>query len=341
MSSESRPVDALALPPSSLLPFKRAGYELLDEIPTQSAEELSQGCWLLACSRLLRVCSYVHHSNSPALKIPLGTSQSLLSASQWNATPAQPLMQSAASLASRRRGTTVTKYQTHFAPLDKLLDGGIPRGHILELSGPPGTPKEKIALGVVRSFLDSKEEVLFVDFQNMTRPTMMKETLGDMPNYEKLLSYLKMSTLVDLMIFIHNLSSYVLGHPTTTLLVLNSISFPFQSTTDLKTSVKSSLFDQIKQALLHSCAAHNLTVVITSQLATKLFNADGSPGNFDTGAKGVLVPQLGPSYLPAGRSYRVILARDSFDTGIVRMFSSPTQKTTTAAMTEPFSMFGV
>ncbi|KAL0069260.1 hypothetical protein AAF712_003624 [Marasmius tenuissimus] len=125
MSSESRPVHSLALPPSSLLSLRKAGYELLDEIPTQSAQELSQ-------------------------------------ASQSGSVSTQPLMQSAASLASRRRGTTVTKFQTHFPALDKLLDGGISRGNILEISGPPGTPKAKIALGVTRSFLSAKEEVLFV-----------------------------------------------------------------------------------------------------------------------------------------------------------------------------------
>jgi hypothetical protein len=31
----------------------------------------------------------------------------------------------------------------------------------------------------------------------------------------------------------------------------------------------------------------------TSQLATKMINSDGSPGTFDTGALGVMVPQLG------------------------------------------------
>ncbi|KAK1217334.1 hypothetical protein PQX77_020015 [Marasmius sp. AFHP31] len=205
-------------------------------------------------------------------------------------------MQSAASLASRRRGTTVTKFRTHFPALDKLLDGGISRGNILELSGPPGTPKAKIALGVTRSFLSAKEEVLFVECQNMTRPSTIKETLGDIPGHDKLVSYLRIPSLLDFMIFINNLGSYMLTNPATSLLVLNSISFPFQSMTDLKSSVKTSLFDQIKQSLLHNCAAHNLTVVITSQPATKLFNADGTPGNFDTGAKGVLVPQLGRGF---------------------------------------------
>lgn len=53
-------------------------------------------------------------------------------------------------------------YSTHCPPIDKLLGGGLPRGHILEISGPPGTPKESIATNIVQSFVDLNLEVLFV-----------------------------------------------------------------------------------------------------------------------------------------------------------------------------------
>jgi len=52
------------------------------------------------------------------------------------------------------------------------------RGHILEVSGPPGTIKEAVGLGVVRSFTERNEQVLFVDTQNMTRPEMLVKVLG-------------------------------------------------------------------------------------------------------------------------------------------------------------------
>jgi hypothetical protein len=38
---------------------------------------------------------------------------------------------------------------------------------------------------------------------------------------------------------------------------------------------------------------HSRQIIITSQMSTKLLNADGSPGNFETGAKAAMVPQLG------------------------------------------------
>jgi len=68
--------------------------------------------------------------------------------------------------------------------------------------------------------------------------------------------------------------------------------------------------------------------VITSRLATKMIKEDGSPGTFDQGARGIMMPQLGLSslslasleclildlgtaYLPSGRFYRVCLSLES------------------------------
>lgn len=69
----------------------------------------------------------------------------------------------------------------------------------------------------------------------------------------------------------------------------------------------------IRQTLLQACVSNNLTVgergfsarvrhlrvhqiVVTSQMATKMLNGDGSAATFDTGTKAVMMPQLG-SYL--------------------------------------------
>lgn len=49
----------------------------------------------------------------------------------------------------------------HCCPLvDKLLGGGLARGNILELSGPPGTSKSALVLGLVKDFVERGEEVL-------------------------------------------------------------------------------------------------------------------------------------------------------------------------------------
>lgn len=73
-------------------------------------------------------------------------------------------------------------------------------------------------------------------------------------------------------------------------------------------------------------------VVVSSQLATKMVNADGSTGNFETGARGVMMPSLGmplefcnfrrklnfragSGYVPNSKTYRVILAPDGLRSG--------------------------
>jgi RAD51-like protein 2 len=94
------------------------------------------------------------------------------------------------------------------------------------------------------------------------------------------------------------------------LLVINSVSFPFHIGQNLSISARNYLLERLKQALTKACATRNLTVgdqleyqkdtvifdikvVTTSQLATKILNPDGTPGTFDTGGQGVMVPQLG------------------------------------------------
>lgn len=54
------------------------------------------------------------------------------------------------------------RISTKCPPLDTLLDGGLSRGHILELSGPPGCPKERIAVNVLKSFVEIEHEAIFL-----------------------------------------------------------------------------------------------------------------------------------------------------------------------------------
>jgi len=68
-----------------------------------------------------------------------------------------PLTQSAATLVSSMR-----KFTTRWPPLDRLLKGGIAQGHVLEISGPPGCPKETIAVDIAVSVLQAGERVIFV-----------------------------------------------------------------------------------------------------------------------------------------------------------------------------------
>ena len=99
------------------------------------------------------------------LNIPLSDSQALFSLPSLTQARTQssklPLTQSASSTSIAK--STSDKFSTGCSAIDKLLGGrGLPRGCILEVSGPPGCGKESVAVGVVRSFLERGEGVLFV-----------------------------------------------------------------------------------------------------------------------------------------------------------------------------------
>lgn len=282
---------------STQLVLRRAGYETLDDLSSTSAEALSK-----------------------ELEIDISDSQSIITASQRPPGPA--LSQSLASLISRSQSLACS-----YAAVNTALGGGLPRGHILEISGPPGSFKETLALDYARIFVEENEEVIFIDTQNMTSLATIKKTFHTIDSsaaadYQNLVRYTHLHTLPDLMLFIHNLLSEI--HAKTGLLVLNSISFPFLSHPDIQSSKRTALLEKIHQVFLQASALNNLTIITTSQMSTKLLNADGSPGNFETGAKAVMVPQLGSTYLPAGRSYRLAIVPESRTTGAVQLLSSPT-----------------
>ncbi|KIJ62172.1 hypothetical protein HYDPIDRAFT_95048 [Hydnomerulius pinastri MD-312] len=278
------------LPTSTQVALKCAGYETVDDLAGASAENL--------CNEL---------------GINIADSRALINMTQ---APKEVLMsQSVASLAQASVSTCT------YTAVNKILGGGLPRGHILEISGPPGSFKESLVCDFVRTFVEADEEVICADMQNMTSPDAISELLkGSSTTSRDLISYTRLHTLPDLLIFLHNLSEI---RPKTGLLILNSISFGFQSHPDLSPSRRTAMLEKIRQTLLQACVSKNLTIIATSQMATKMLNLDGSAATFDTGARAVMVPQLGPTYLPPGRSYRLIVVPGSRATGVVRLFASP------------------
>jgi len=180
--------------------------------------------------------------------------------------------------------------------------------------------------------------------QNMTSPAALGKALQKPPSVppdsRKRVHHLALHTLPDLVIFLRNLDSYVQAHPNTALLVLNSLSFPFQATSSLPIASRGALLDIVKQTLARACASRSLAVVITSQLATKMLNRDGSPSNFDTGARAIMAPQLGSTYLPSGRTHRVIVVPQTRTAGVLRLLASPSSPAHGRAREEPYEMIG-
>ncbi|KAF8635473.1 hypothetical protein AX15_000446 [Amanita polypyramis BW_CC] len=215
------------------------------------------------------------------------------------------------------------RVSTKYNPMDKLLGGGVHRGQVLEISGPPGCPKEALLLKVVFSFVELGQEVIFVETQNIVSPATIRKALKQLPpNYLRLVRFLRIHSLADFMIFICGLVPLLEDHPATGLLAVNSISYLFQSNAMMTVSTKNMLLDQVKQAFSKACALRQLTIATTSQLATKMLKPDGSPGTFDDGAKGVMQPALGNSYLPSAKSHRIIIIPKGRANGVLRLIGS-------------------
>ncbi|KAH9852278.1 hypothetical protein C2E23DRAFT_194079 [Lenzites betulinus] len=298
-----------SLPAPTLSALAGAGYETIRDLSTATPEQLSRD-----------------------LNLSLPASQAVFTATRPSAS--LPMTQSAAAML----GSTEKPFLTACAPLDRLLDGGLRRGYILEINGPPGSGKEQIAVNAVRSFVARKLEVLFVDMQNMVPPATIKRTLmGAGPTADAggaaLVRYLALHSAAEFVVFIRNLTAYLEDRPATGLLVLNSLAFPFQHNFQKKDS--NAIFDRLMQTVAR---ARGLTVIITSQLITKPVGGNGEPGSAPKGSKMIMQPTFNSLQFPTGKTYRVIVVPQTRTTGVMRLLSSPThgQPPAHAVREEPY-----
>ncbi|KAI9065239.1 P-loop containing nucleoside triphosphate hydrolase protein [Trametes sanguinea] len=294
-----RPLSTLSsLAPPVLSALAGAGYETVQDILSNSTpEQLSKD-----------------------LNIPLPASQAVFSAAAGPSQRSLPMTQSAAAM----MGTTAKHYSTACPPLDRLLGGGLKRGFILEINGPPGSGKEQMAATAVKTFVQSDQQVLFVDMQNMVPPATIKRILMNSPTADPdgmdLVRYLSFHTTAEFVAFVRSLPAYLEANPSTALLVLNSLAFPFQP----HAIKRFAILDKLKQVLARACASMGLTVIITSQLTTKMLEGNGQPGSAPPGSKSVMIPSFRDTDFPPGRTYRVIIVPLTRTTGVIRLLSSPT-----------------
>ena len=91
--------------------------------------------------------------------MPLEMIQDLFSSIQR---PQGPTADPPMTLPASNMVQSEVRVSTKCPPLDSLLDGGLSRGQILELSGPPGCPKERIAVNILKSFVEMEHEAIFI-----------------------------------------------------------------------------------------------------------------------------------------------------------------------------------
>ncbi|TFK21825.1 hypothetical protein FA15DRAFT_65771 [Coprinopsis marcescibilis] len=311
--SSSRSIFSLSLPKDVISSLTVAGYVTLADLSTATVDGLV---------RELDV------SKETAEKI-LGFLVPTPSAPRT-----MPMTQSVATLAQQSK-----RVSTLCPGLDTILGGGLQQGQILEISGPPGSPKELIAANLIVQFAQLDYRTIVIDSQNVVNVGALRRSIsGIAPEALRCLHYQSLISLPEVLLFFEQLPQLLDASNKDTLLVVTSISTPFYGP-DLSPSHRTTLFQKLKQILAKVTMTQRLTVVATSQLANKMVNPDGSSGTYDTGAHGTLVPQIASHYLPSGKAWRVILAPDGPASGFIKLLSSPTQPPGNASViTEPYSL---
>ncbi|KAH9994681.1 hypothetical protein BJV77DRAFT_295796 [Russula vinacea] len=179
--------------------------------------------------------------------------------------------------------------------------------------------------------------------QNTASPASLHSELGSKNLADAsldLVHYLNIFTLPDLLIFLYNLPLFLEAHASIRLVILNSIWFPFQTSPGLTLSRRATLLARVRQVLAKLCSSLDIAIVITTQLATKLLNPDGTPASFDSGSRAVLVPLLGDTYLPPHRTYRVLIVPETRTSGVLRLLSSPSSDSESVTPEECYEMDG-
>ena len=153
-----RPISTLAIPKSTLFALSQAGYETTDELASSTPESLARGNQLSRITEhdrvffLMGIPSPLCKKKNIELGISVQSSQQILSVG-----PRPPATQPAAALLD-----SVNDVFRSSPPINNLLGGGLRRGHVLELLGPPGTPKTTLILETIRDFIENREDVLII-----------------------------------------------------------------------------------------------------------------------------------------------------------------------------------
>uniref|UniRef100_A0A8C9VTG1 DNA repair protein RAD51 homolog 3 n=1 Tax=Scleropages formosus TaxID=113540 RepID=A0A8C9VTG1_SCLFO len=201
---------------------------------------------------------------------------------------------------------------TFCSALDSVLGGGLPVGKTSEVCGAPGVGKTQLCiqlavdvqiplcfggLGGHAVYIDTEGSFLVqrvVDMAEaavkhcslLAEDTEQREALKGF-TLETILSNLflfRCHDYVELLAEIYLLPDFLAQHPEVRLVVIDSIAFPFRHDFE-DLSQRTRLLNGLAQQLIQMATQHNIAVVLTNQMTTKVGNGQSK-----------LVPALGESW---------------------------------------------
>ncbi|XP_049608797.1 DNA repair protein RAD51 homolog 3 isoform X1 [Syngnathus scovelli] len=289
-----RPVSTLRLSPQVKVKILNAGFQMLDDVMQVSALELSREAGL---------------SQEEALEV-------LKAARREGGADGEGAAADGASLTALdllQKEEEQNRIVTFSSRLDAALGGGLPVGKTTEICGAPGVGKTQLCLQlavdvqVPPCFGGLGGQVVFIDTEgsfmvqravDLAAATVRHCTLlaegaeqrdaASTFTVETILSNIflvRCHDYVELLAEIYLLPDFLSSHPKVRLLVIDSVAFPFRQHFDELQSQRTRLLNGLAQQLISMATKHDLAVVLSNQMTTRL-----------QGGQSKLVPALGESW---------------------------------------------
>ena len=167
-------LQSLSLSTNTINALKSAGFETVDDFEGLDADQLSEGASNYqpikyynteGCIKEIKLpsflCEQILKEVEKSRVAPPSTTQSVSSLDLLEATKTTFSICPPADLLLHNE-TISHPSATREGSVEEASYIGLKRGTILELSGPPGSPKERIMLECLRNFVDAGEKVLFL-----------------------------------------------------------------------------------------------------------------------------------------------------------------------------------
>jgi len=138
---------SLGLSKDTLASLMSNGYETVQDIGSVTALSLSSGA---SDTEGFADCGAERLTE---IGITMSEAEALLASINAPALGASMTQSAAASILQHSH-----ELSTRCEPLDQLLEGGLARDQVLEISGPPGSPREHIIKGIVASCAEEGQD---------------------------------------------------------------------------------------------------------------------------------------------------------------------------------------
>ncbi|GFZ43798.1 hypothetical protein JCM24511_01518 [Saitozyma sp. JCM 24511] len=333
----SKLISSLPLPHFLKIALAAAGYKDTSDVVRVSASDLSAelGIGLQQAQDVLRQCEVPsagpsgltsHPDAEPVIVARSSTAAELLS--QATHTRFSTLSAAVDGVLSSICLPVAEPNIIHKDRNEKSSMGAITPGTVLEISGPPGIGKTAMIVSVAMSARLGERtgpghwdqphddaEVLIIDTEGAlaidrifkaAHALMRNSSIDPYPIVEGV-HLIRVATQVQMIALLQTLDDWLESHPKVRLVIIDTLSFHFRQP-NLDMSSRRRVMDTIKHTIAKISTVNHCAVIVVNQLATKLFTAENKQGNFDTGDKAILMPQLGELWTTA-KTVRLALFR--------------------------------